>query len=318
MPNRPFLLDCDTGIDDAMAIIYLLGEPDIDLVGITNVFGNVDPDQAAANTLALLELAGRPDIPVAIGAHHPLHGRYDGGAPHVHGHNGIGGITLPSPAAEPSTEAAAQMIVRLAHEHRGQLHIVATGPLTNIALALALDPAFPHHIASLTIMGGAAAVPGNVSPVAEANIGNDPEAAVAVLSAHWPHLTLVPLDVTMTQQLTEADRQVLLASPRPVPQAIGRMLDFYFDFYEGLLGTRSCALHDPLAAAIATGRAATQLAPRVHIEIDATPGPGRGQTICDLRWRHLDYPEQRDANANLVLELAGPFAAALMERLLNS
>ena len=314
--TRPFILDCDTGIDDAMAILYLLSDPAAQPVAITNTFGNVTVQQAAANTLALLQLAGRPDIPVAAGAEHALRHEFDGGAPQVHGANGIGGITLPRAAGRPLDEHAAQTIVRLARAHPGALNLVCTGPLTNIALALQAEPELPGLVDQVTIMGGAAAAPGNISPVAEANIGNDPEAAAAVFDAPWD-ITMVGLDVTMRHLFTAADQQRLLAAPGPVPQAIGAMLEQYFSFYEPILGFRGSALHDPLAVAIATGGAALALAPTVRVGVDATDGPGRGQTIADLRGVYRGYPPQTGAHCRVALELAEPFAPQLLDRLLS-
>ena len=144
------------------------------------------------------------------------------------------------------------MLVRLAHEHPGTLRVLAIGPLTNIAEALRLEPSLPTLVAEITIMGGAALAPGNLTPVAEANIANDPEAAALVLSAGW-NVTLVPLDVTMTNVLEENHRQELLASSGPVPRALGEMLGYYFRFYEGIFGRACSAMHDPLAAALAVG-----------------------------------------------------------------
>lgn len=314
--TRPFVLDCDTGIDDAMAILYLLADPAADLLAITTTFGNVDVHQAAANTLSLLRLAGRDDIPVAVGADHPLAGDFDGGAPHVHGHNGIGDVTLTPAPTTPLDEPAWQTIVRLAREHPGTLHLISTGPLTNLALALQAEPDLPGLVAHLTVMGGAAAAPGNITPVAEANIGNDAEAAAAVFAAPWD-ITMVGLDVTMKERLTEADRSRLLDASGAVPRTVGAMLDPYFDFYEPILGVRSSPLHDPLAVAIATGSVVPAVAPVVRVTVDATAGPGRGQTIADLRGGYSGYPQQSGAHCRVVLELDQPFAPLLMTRLLD-
>ncbi|MTD17314.1 nucleoside hydrolase [Nakamurella sp. YIM 132087] len=299
-----------------MAIGVMLADPGVDTVAITTTFGNVDVQQAAQNTLELLALAGRPDVPVAAGATHPIGREFDGGAPQVHGGNGIGGISLPAASRPLEPTAAAETIVRLAREHQGRLHIVATGPLSNLAAALELDPELPGLVEHVTVMGGAAAAPGNVSPVAEANIWNDPIAAAAVFAAAWP-MTMVGLDVTMRHLFTEPDREALLAAPGAVPRAIGEMLDVYFAFYEPILGFRGSALHDPLAMAIATGAVTMALAPTVRVEIDATEGPGRGQTIVDLRGKYSGYPEQSGAHCRVALQMADPFAPVLRETLLR-
>ncbi|MFC6881858.1 MULTISPECIES: nucleoside hydrolase [Actinomadura] len=316
MPASRLYYDCDTGIDDSMALAYLLASPEIRLAGIGTVSGNVDSAQAARNTLALLHLAGRDDIPVAVGAADPQAGTYAGPVPHIHGHNGIGDIALPD-AAPPRTDLdAADLIIQLAHSHPGELRILTTGPLTNIAEALRRDPRLPSLVADITVMGGAARHSGNVSPVAEANIHNDPEAAAQVLAAPWD-ITLVPLDVTLAHTLEETDRQALLDSGRPVPAALGAMLEVYFDFYLATYGRRCCALHDPLAAAVAVGAVAPTLAPVVDVVVDATGGPGRGQTICDLRGAYLGFPPQPGARCRVVLEAGPDSAAQLLKRLLT-
>ncbi|MBF4463302.1 MULTISPECIES: nucleoside hydrolase [unclassified Rathayibacter] len=314
-PTVPVFLDCDTGIDDALALAYLLRSPRARLLGISTVSGNTDARQAAVNSLGLLALAGRGDIPVAVGAHHFLEESYAGGSPHVHGDNGIGGVVLPT-GAEPVDEDPADLLLRLAREEEGQLRLVAVGPLTNLALALRKHPELARLLHSVTVMGGAALVPGNVTAVAEANIWHDPAAAAEVVAADWD-LTLVPLDVTMRHLMTEAHRAALLTSPDPLAQAVGQALDFYFDFSAGLFGERTAAMHDPMAAAIAIDAVAVTSAPRVHVEVDATAGPGRGQILADLRSLYRDV-HPADARTRLVLSLATPFAPHLLSVLTPS
>jgi purine nucleosidase len=311
MMRQPFYLDCDTGIDDAMAIAYLLASESIDLLGVGAVSGNIPAAVGARNTLDLLALAGRPDIPVALGEHDFQAAAFHGGATHVHGANGIGGVELPDSGGSVVTESAAEMLVRLAHERPGQLHVLAIGPLTNLAAALRLDPSIAGLVKEVTIMGGAALVPGNVTAVAEANIHNDPEAAAEVFAADW-FITMVPLDATMASLIEADDRDALLASPKPVARAIGAMLDTYFDFYVTAFGRRTSALHDPLAAAIAVGDLRLGTAPTVHVVVDTTDGPGRGQTIAELRGRFLGHPEQPGAHIRVVLSIDEPFTPKLV------
>jgi purine nucleosidase len=314
----PYYLDCDTGIDDALAIAYLLAaaaDSDIDIVGIGSVSGNVSAAVGALNTLDLLSLAGREDIPVAEGLHHPQAGTFGGGAPHVHGGNGVGDVRLPGSAASVTGESAPDMLVRLARQYAGELRVVAIGPLTNIAAALRIAPDLPGLVKELTLMGGAAAVPGNITPVAEANIANDADAAADVFAADW-FITMVPLDVTMSNVFVEEHRQALIDSGRPVAAALGHMLDHYFEFYVDVYGGRASALHDPLAVAVALGAVVPASAPVVRVQIDATDGPGRGQTICDLRGYLNGFPEQSRAHTRVVLSLEEDFAPHLLERLL--
>ncbi|MHC2185864.1 purine nucleosidase [Rathayibacter agropyri] len=309
-PTVPVFLDCDTGIDDALALAYLLRSPRARLVGISTVSGNTDARRAAVNSLGLLALAGCDDVPVAVGAHHFLEEDYAGGSPHVHGDDGVGGVELPA-GGEPVNEDPADLLLRLAREHEGELRLVAIGPLTNLALALRAHPELPSLLHSVTVMGGAALVPGNVTAVAEANIWHDPAAAAEVVAASW-NLTLVPLDVTMRHLMTEEHRSVLLSSPDPLSQAIGQALDYYFDFYLGHLGERTAAMHDPMAAAIAVDAVGLASAPRVHVEVDAGSGPGRGQTIADLRGIYRGV-HPKDACTRVVLALEAPFTPHLME-----
>ncbi|RXZ40319.1 nucleoside hydrolase [Agromyces binzhouensis] len=251
----PVYLDCDTGIDDAVALAYLLAHPGVRVVGIGTVSGNVSAERAAANTLALLAASGVDDVPVAVGSADPLGGTFHGGAPQVHGEDGVGGVGDALPAATRLPEAttdAAGLLIRLAGEHAAELRVLAVGPLTNLAVALRRDPGLAGRVHSVTVMGGALDAPGNVSLVAEANLRNDPAAAAGVLAASWP-VTLVPLDVTTRHTFDEGHRTALLAAPGLVPRLLGAMLDAYFEFYTVRYGERRCALHDPLAAAAVAG-----------------------------------------------------------------
>jgi purine nucleosidase len=272
-------LDCDTGIDDAVAIAYLLAHPDVTLAGIGTVNGNTTAPQAAANTLGLLKLADRSDVPVAVGSgEHP----YSPGS--VHGGNGVGGVRLP-PGREPISGTAAELLLDLARRNPGKLHVLATGPCGNLAAALRAEPALVRLVASVTVMGGAVRVPGNRAAHAEANIMHDPAAAATVLSAPWPSVTLVPLDVTMRHRWTVADVAALNGSP--LGAALAGMVPVYFDSYERRLGVREIPLHDPLAAAIMVGEVTPADAPMLSIGVDSDgrtveEGPGRVRVILSL------------------------------------
>lgn len=323
--NTPLFLDCDTGIDDALALGYLLATPSADVVGIGSVHGNVSASDGADNTLRLLGMAGRTDIPVAVGAADPLVGEFTGGAVRVHGEDGVGEVRdrlLPDAPAGVYVvdEDAADLLIRLSHDFAQRLHVVAVGPLTNLAMALERDPSLVNRIAHVTVMGGSTMVPGNMGPLTEANIGHDPEAAQDVVSAHWP-VTLVPLDTTMDNTFEQDDIAALKQAPAPFIAAVGQMLDFYGAFYKGIFGRTCCALHDPLAAAIAVGEVDVVRAPKVPVEIDTTDGPGRGQTVCDLRHQRSangEYDIDVDgANVRVVLRSAAGFPGLLKERLLG-
>jgi purine nucleosidase len=273
-----FFLDCDTGIDDAVALAYLLASPDVELVGIGTVNGNTTAEQAARNTLGLLALGGIADIPVAVGA-----GVARDGAAHVHGGNGVGEVTLPD-GGPPDPRTAVELLIEMSHRHEG-LHLLVTGPCTNVADALEADRTLPGRFSGVTVMGGAVRVPGNVTPEAEANIHDDPAAAAAVLAADWP-VTLIPLDVTMNHRWTEADQADLRATGTPFHRALADMLTVYFDFYEPEIGVREVPLHDPLAAAVAAGTVTPGDAPVLGLRVTeggatrADPsGPGRARVV---------------------------------------
>lgn len=311
---RPIYLDCDPGVDDSLAIGFLLASPEVHLVGIGTVSGNVAAAEGARNALALLQLAGRSGVPVAVGAHDFLGASFTGGADWIHGANGLGNVSIPDPVDEPVAESAAELLIRLSHEHAGALEVVTVGPLTNVGLALRQDPTLPTRVRSITIMGGAALVPGNLTASAEANIGNDPEAAALVVSADWD-LTLVPLDVTLENTLNEDNRSALLNADNQLANRLGEMLDFYFDFYTDLYGHRGSALHDPLAAAIAVGAITPTNAPAIELVVDDTQGPGRGRTIADLRGQRLGPVDQPGRRTRVVLDTDQPFGPLLIDRL---
>lgn len=318
MPN-PYLLDCDTGIDDALALAWLATHPEVDLVGVTSIFGNVNTRQAARNSCDLLALLGRADVPVTAGPDTGMGPRHGEDVAYIHGVNGIGDVQLPRADRDPDPdESSPEMIVRLAREHAGELHIVAIGPLTNLGLALDLDPELPSLVKQVTTMGGTALAPGNGTPRTDANTANDFVAAAKVYAAPWD-LTMVGLDVTMQNVMEEEQQQRLLDAPHEAVRAIAQMLPIYFDFYSSVVfDRRVCAMHDPLAAAIATGDIVPSLAPRVRGYVDLSPGPEQGATIIDMRPRYRHFtPEPEDANFRVVLECGTTFAEMLTERLLR-
>jgi inosine-uridine nucleoside N-ribohydrolase len=314
--RTPVLVDCDTGIDDAMALLYLLAHDEVELVGVTTVFGNNTARQCAINSLRVLELAGRPDVPVAAGAESPLVGEATYLATHVHGTDGLGDAGLPTIVrTQPAAKTALELIDQMSRRHAGTLRILAIGPLTNLAHALDRLPGLMDRVRDVVIMGGAADAPGNQSPAAEANIIHDPEAAQRVLVAPW-ETTLVPLDVTMREILTEAHRDALLATGRPIPVFVAAVTEFYMRGY-GMesYGSFSSPCHDALAAGVLTGEVKPRLAPIIPVEVDTSFGPSRGATICDTRTRYRNFTGIAGGNCRVVLETDGTFPDRLVERL---
>jgi len=275
-PRVKVLIDADTGIDDAMAILFALRSPALEVVGITSVFGNTTLQNATANALRLVELAGA-SVPVARGAAAPLVKEPRPPAAFVHGADGLGEKAGPPPSGSAIENSAAEFIVAMARRHPGEITLVPVGPLTNIALALALEPRLPQLVKQVVLMGGAARVPGNVSPVAEANISSDPHAADIVFRTPWP-VVMVGLDVTTAVRMPdEVLRRIADANPK-LGTFIFAISRFYKHFYESHGVTGGFYVHDPSAVAyvIDPGLFETELA-RVRVDSE---GLGAGQTIA--------------------------------------
>lgn len=276
-------VDCDPGIDDAVALAYLSARPDVEIAGVGTVFGNSGVEVTTDNALRLLELYGRPEVPVAWGASRPLV-QPPRLAPHVHGVNGLGGVELPTPAGKPCPESAAELLVRLARETPGELDVLAVGPLTNLALALGLEPRLPDLVRRLVVMGGAVHAAGNVGSHAEANVANDPEAAEVVFAAGFS-LDLVPLDVTMRTVATSEWLVELSRISGDRARRTSEFLDFYADFYTEIFGERQCAMHDPLAAAVLVDPHLVEGSHETPIRVELNGTLTRGMTVADLRPR---------------------------------
>jgi purine nucleosidase len=199
--STPIILDCDPGIDDALAIAFAHGHPGLDLLGVTTVAGNVGLAKTTANALAVCEYIGAAGTPVTPGCAGPLlRPAFD--ARQVHGESGLGGAVLPPAAASPAPGHAIDYIVDTIGAARGEITLVATGPLTNIALAVKREPRLADWVREFVIMGGSAGR-GNVTPAAEYNIWADPEAAAAVFRAGWT-VVMLGLDVTLRTAVTPA------------------------------------------------------------------------------------------------------------------
>lgn len=279
MDARPVLLDCDTGIDDALALLHLAGRGGR-LLGVTSVHGNVPAPTAARNSLHVLDVTGSDDVPVWVGAARPL-AQPLSTAEHVHGPDGLGGITTGPPSRRPDPGAAAVRIVETAQRHPRGFTLVAVGPLTNLALALMLEPDLPSLVDEVVVMGGALLPPGNITPTAEANTWHDPEAAQLVIEAPW-RTTFVTLDVTMRTVLSEAHLAEIAGSTDPKARFAWAALDFYLGAYQSWIGRRSCPLHDPLAMALALQPDLATYR-TVHTSVELHGAQTRGSLVPDLR-----------------------------------
>ncbi|MBN2303464.1 MAG: nucleoside hydrolase [Anaerolineae bacterium] len=248
MPQK-IIIDTDPGVDDAMAIFFALRSPELDVIGLTTIFGNVETELATTNALRLLEQAGRTDIPVANGADNPLTGPFGGPVPFVHGDDGQGNTNFPPPTTRPIDQTAAQFIVEQVMAAPGEITLVPIGPLTNIALALRLEPRIAENVKAVVLMGGNALVPGNATPAAEANIHNDPEAADVVFGADWD-VTMVGLDVTHKVNMTPAHLDRYAASGDPLARIIAQIVPFYRAYFErSFPGAQGIYVHDSSAIA---------------------------------------------------------------------
>ncbi|MGW0811521.1 nucleoside hydrolase [Nonomuraea sp. NPDC002799] len=246
---RRVVVDTDTGIDDAHTLLYLAGRADAEIAAITSVFGNCTEEDATRNIGYVARLLGL-DVPIARGAAEPLRGaaRIAG---YVHGKDGLGDLGHERPLPAVTGETAAELLVRLANEQPGELDLLALGPLTNLALALRLDPGLFTKYRSVVLMGGSGpyAEPGTLLMI-DANIDNDSEAARAVFAAPRTELVMVGVNVTAATILDERAIAALRATRTPAARFATAILDAYLDFYQNEWGRRIIPLHDPLAAGI--------------------------------------------------------------------
>ncbi|MFI9385692.1 nucleoside hydrolase [Kutzneria sp. NPDC052558] len=285
----PLIIDTDPGIDDAFAIALTAASPEVELLAVTTTFGNVGLEHTTRNALRLLELCGRPDVPVAAGADRPLVHATPHRAVEVHGGDGLSGAadTLPKASKEVDGRHAVTLMADLLREASEPVTIAPIGPMTNVALLLALHPELKPKIGRIVAMGGGAKG-GNITAAAEFNIWSDPEAAHRVLAEEDVPTVLVPLDLTH-RCFVDAKGMDRLATGGPVARALNALTPSYRATYRRVLGTDGMVLHDAIALAevIRPGILRTTACP---VEVDTSHGPGRGATIVDQR---LGLPSQR-------------------------
>ncbi|AHK31196.1 Uridine nucleosidase 1 [Rhodococcus opacus PD630] len=293
MSRQRLIVDVDTGIDDSLALLYLLASPEAEIVGIASTAGNVPVEQVAANNLNWLALCGEPDIEVALGARVPLDCPLRT-TEDTHGPQGIGYAVLPLSGRSLSERDATTLWVDLVRAHPGELTGLVTGPLTNLALAIREEPALPRLLRRLVVMGGAFNHPGNTTPTSEWNVSVDPEAAKEVFDAfsglpEGSRPILCGLDVTETIEMTpdhvrrlaeaagsapaeiispDDGPQVRSTASNPVIRHLSDAIRFYMDFHrthdQGFL----CLLYTSFAAAVALNPAITRTRPAtVDVEL---------------------------------------------------
>lgn len=309
------LLDVDTGIDDSLALLYACASPEAEIVAVTCVGGNVDARQVAQNSLAVLELAGRGDVEVALGRERPLM-RELRTTPETHGPRGLGYAELPPPEAALSPRHAADLITEEARRRPGELTLVALGPLTNVALAVLREPELPRLLRRLVIMGGSYRSPGNTAPTTEWNMSVDPEAASIVFRAFGEDVTAsrplaLGLDVTERVRFLpeHLSRLVELAgAPGSASAKMGFLADalrFYFEFHARFDGFHGAFVHDPVALAVALDPELARAEP-VAVQVELSGDLTAGETVADWRGTWGDPP-----NVDVAVEVDG---ASFLER----
>ena len=349
MPSPlPLILDVDTGIDDSLALLYAAASPDADLIAATCVSGNIEAEQVGINTRAVLELAGRADVEVAMGRQIPLVRPLET-TPETHGPQGLGHATLPPPSKPLSERHAVDLILEEARRRPGEITLVTLGPLTNLALAVLREPALPKLLKGYALMGGAFGVSGNTTPTTEWNIHCDPEAAKIVFRA-WgdaiaadptiPRPLALGLDVT-EQARIEPEHVVRLArragstpddsvtpergddpmapersvASHPVVRYVADALRFYFEFHRHYDGFYGAFIHDPLAVAATLDRTLVQTE-ALHVDVETRGEITAGMTVADRRGLtgrppNLDVARSADVPVFLdrLIELLGGLAA---------
>ncbi|MBA2300241.1 MAG: nucleoside hydrolase [Chloroflexi bacterium] len=342
MPTAlPLILDVDTGIDDSLALLYAAASPDADLVAVTCVSGNIDATQVGINTRAVLELAGRTDVEVAMGREIPLLKPLET-TPETHGPQGLGHAELPPPGQPLSDRHAVDLILEEARRRPGEITVVTLGPLTNLALAVLREPGLPRLLKGYALMGGAFNVSGNTTPKAEWNIHCDPDAAKIVFRA-WadaiaedpsiPRPLALGLDVT-EQARIEPEHVVRLArragstpddsialerggdpmalqrsaASNPIVRYVADALRFYFEFHQQYDGFYGAFIHDPLAVAATLDRALVKT-DAMFVDVETRGEITAGMTVADPR-RLTGRPPNLDV-------ATGADVATFLERLIE-
>ena len=314
-PSVPLLLDVDTGIDDSLALLYAAASPEAELVAVTCVSGNTDARQVGINTRAVLELAGRGDVEVAIGREVPLERPLET-TPETHGPTGTGYAQLPPPSRPLSARNGVDLILDTTADRPDEITLVTLGPLTNLAVALERDRSLPRRLGRLVIMGGAYGAQGNTTPTTEWNIHCDPEAARIVFRAWGDAIGADPmikrplamgLDVTERARIdpehvvrlarragSTPDDSLALASPddpmapsrsvatNPIVRFLADALRFYFEFHRQYDGFYGAFIHDPLVVAAALDPGLVMSEP-LHVDVETRGEITTGMTVADRR-----------------------------------
>ncbi|MEI7539943.1 MAG: nucleoside hydrolase [Actinomycetes bacterium] len=299
MTKTSIILDVDTGVDDAFAVLFAARHPEINLLGITCVDGNTNVDQVIANTFKVLDAAGAADIPVARGAVRPLLGKSEY-AEYVHGADGMGDLGIAPSTRKADPRSAVELLRDLIEESKDPVTLIPIAPLTNVALFLRAFPETAKKLHRIVLMGGSASA-GNATAAAEFNVWHDPEAAAIVFQSGVP-ITMYGLDVFMRPGASSNDAAQLLKSSDPAAIFAGTLIEAFIERLHvspitlGDYGAVACAIHPELFT--------TEI---FDVVVDTSQGPARGQTICDRRAPFLKALEPNDltdaASVRVVLDL---------------
>ncbi len=278
--RRPFFIDTDTASDDAVALVMAFRHPDIDVVGIGVVAGNVPIDFGVQNALYTRELCGRLDVPVCVGADAPLRLLLET-AQHVHGHDGMGDCGLALSGRTPDSGHAVEALIRASHDYAGELTLVTLGPLTNLALALCQDPSLPSRINRCVVMGAVSDHIGNMNAVAEYNMWADPHAVEIVLAAALP-VEFVGWDISRFYAVVEPE---LAAEIREISSLGAFVVDINRVVAEFCAHDTKLAgfdLPDPIAMAYAINPAVATQSRRLHLAVETESELTRGMVVMDV------------------------------------
>ena len=311
------IIDTDPGVDDALAIAFAALHPDLELLGLTTVFGNVSVEQSTVNAGYLVDLLGIKHVPVAKGEAVPSVQTPHGFPDFVHGKNGFGDIEVSYPTDfTPHALSAADFIIKTIHEHPNEVVLVPIGPLTNIALALKKDPSIAHKVKEVVIMGGAAHEKGNVSPAAEANIWNDPHAAQIVFEAPWK-IVMVGLDVTWKTIMPDEPMARIAEKSPVVGGFLKKICEFYANFYRNVAGFDGFSVHDPATVMYVTN---PELFTTEQGQVEVVKsGAGAGKTFFAPKGQIYaeDYWSKRD-NVHVCLAVDKAGVLTLIEKILST
>ncbi|AQS41565.1 MAG: Purine nucleosidase [Candidatus Tokpelaia hoelldobleri] len=277
---QKIIIDCDPGLDDAVALLLAHGNPDIELLAVTTVVGNQTLEKVTRNALAVARVANITGVPFAAGSVRPLVRKIETAA-HIHGESGLGGVTLPEPAFSLDPRHAVQLLIDTIMEHPpGTITLVPTAGLTNIALAARLEPRIVERVKQVVLMGGGYHT-GNLTPVAEFNIRIDPEAAHIVFNEKWP-LTMVGLDLTHQAVATPQVMAKIAAVGTNPAKFVVDLLEFYGNSCREAEGFEHPPVHDPCAVAYVIDPTIMTVR-KAPVDIELNGKLTRGMTVTDFR-----------------------------------